>query len=311
MSLVAAWQSFWFPPVPVRRLAAFRIAVVAYALVAVSSNRHVLRYAAVDRTFYRPLLLLRILGLPRAGVAAMTALYLLLVAALVCALLGLATRPALWIAAPLFTWWFATFYSFGKVSHNTATFVVALFALAIGPAGRAYSLDRLLARRRRPGRHQPPPRDPDRDELAGWALRVVMVLVVLAYVFSAYAKLRTSGLGWIHGGALEKGITHYQHPGLLLAVLEHRWLVRAILSATLLVEATAWLLFFRGRVRDAWVAGAVAFHLGSLLLLGINFFSYVVTYLAFYDLEVGMHRLGLVLDPLRRRLGLKERLAAG
>ena len=311
MSPVRVWQSFWFPLVPVRRLAAFRIAVVAFALASILSSGYMLRYARVDDSFYRPLLILRALRLPRAGAGATTALYVLLIVALVCALTGLVTRLALWVAAPLFTWWFATFYSFGKTSHNTVTIVLALFVLAIGPAGKAYSLDELRARRRRPGPKRPVPAGEDCDELAGWALRVVMVLIVLAYLFSAYAKLRTSGLDWISGGALKKGITQQQHPGLLTRALQYPGLISVMTTLTLAVEASAWLAFFRGRIRDAWVFSAVLFHLGSLLLLGINFLGYVVTYLAFYDLEVGIDRLKPVIDRARRRLGLERRLAAG
>jgi hypothetical protein len=303
MSPMRLWQSFWFPLVPVRRLAAFRIAVVAFALISILSSGYMLRYARVDQSFYHPLLVLRVLRLPQPGVGVMTALYVLLIVALVCALIGLMTRLALWVAAPLYTWWFATFYSFGKTSHNTVTIVAALFVLAIGPAGKAYALDALRARRRQPGLKQPLSGREDYDELAGWALRVVMVLVVLAYVFSAYAKLRTSGLGWISGGAIKKGITQHQHPGLLTSVLQYSLLVNVMMALTLAVEATAWLAFFRGRIRDAWVVSAVLFHLGSFALLGINFLGYVVTYLAFYDLEVAVDRLRPLMARAGRRLG--------
>jgi hypothetical protein len=294
MSPMRLWQSFWFPLVPVRRLAAFRIAVVAFALISILSSGYMLRYARVDQSFYHPLLVLRVLRLPQPGVGVMTALYVLLIVALVCALIGLMTRLALW---------FATFYSFGKTSHNTVTIVAALFVLAIGPAGKAYALDALRARRRQPGLKQPLSGREDYDELAGWALRVVMVLVVLAYVFSAYAKLRTSGLGWISGGAIKKGITQHQHPGLLTSVLQYSLLVNVMMALTLAVEATAWLAFFRGRIRDAWVVSAVLFHLGSFALLGINFLGYVVTYLAFYDLEVAVDRLRPLMARAGRRLG--------
>jgi hypothetical protein len=84
------WQSFWFPLVPVRRLAAFRIAVVAFALISILSSGYMLRYARVDQSFYHPLLVLRVLRLPQPGVGVMTALYVLLIVALVCALIGLA-----------------------------------------------------------------------------------------------------------------------------------------------------------------------------------------------------------------------------
>jgi hypothetical protein len=89
-------------------------------------------------------------------------------------------------------------------------------------------------------------------------------------------------------------------------LVRHTWAVRAMAALTLLLESSAWLLFRRGRVRDAYVACAVAFHLGTLVILNINFLGLVLSYLAFYDLEVGTARLGAWLRRLApRRQGLE------
>jgi hypothetical protein len=130
-----------------------------------------------------------------------------------------------------------------------------------------------------------------RDELAGWALRVMMVLVVGAYLLAAYSKLRVTGPGWVKGGALEAVMIKNGTPAAMLLV-RHVWLVYAMAALTLVLEGTAWLLFFRGRIRDAYVVAAVLFHIGTLLVLNISFLGLVAAYLAFYDLEVGVDRVG-------------------
>jgi hypothetical protein len=289
MSLVQRWQAFWFPAVPVRRLAVFRIVMTTYALFDIwLVSGFISRYSRVDDEFYNALVLLQ--PFPRLGPALTSAVHAVLVVSLALALVGCFTRTALWIAAPLYLWWWGTYYSFGAVHHGRITVVVALFVLAVAPSGGAYSVDSWLARRRA-ARLGAPASAAGRDELAGWALRVMMVLVVGAYLLAAYSKLRVTGPGWVKGGALEAVMIKNGTPAAMLLV-RHLWLVYAMAALTLVLEGTAWLLFFRGRIRDAYVVAAVLFHIGTLLVLNISFLGLVAAYLAFYDLEVGVDRVG-------------------
>jgi hypothetical protein len=289
MSLVQRWQAFWFPAVPVRRLAVFRIVMTTYALFDIwLVSGFISRYSRVDDEFYNALVLLQ--PFPRLGPALTSAVHAVLVVSLALALVGCFTRTALWIAAPLYLWWWGTYYSFGAVHHGRITVVVALFVLAVAPSGGAYSVDSWLARRRA-ARLGAPASAAGRDELAGWALRVMMVLVVGAYLLAAYSKLRVTGPGWVKGGALEAVMIKNGTPAAMLLV-RHVWLVYAMAALTLVLEGTAWLLFFRGRIRDAYVVAAVLFHIGTLLVLNISFLGLVAAYLAFYDLEVGVDRVG-------------------
>ena len=298
MSLVQRWQAFWFPAVPVRRLAVFRIVMTAYAFFDIwLVSGFIRRYAEVDGVFYRPLVVLR--PLPRLGPEGTTVVYVVLCLALALALVGLWTRVALAVAAPLYLWWWATYYSFGAVHHGRIPIVLALLVLAVAPAGRAYSLDALRARRHGAGLDGVREGGPDRDELAGWALRMMMVAVVLAYLLAALAKLRTSGPGWVTGGALE-AVMRNNGTAAAMVLLRHQWVILAMGALTLVLESTAFLLFLRGRARDAYVVSAVLFHLGTLIVLNINFLGLVLSYLAFYDLEVGMDRLRAWLGPRRR-----------
>jgi len=294
--LVRRWQAFWFPAVPVRRLAVFRIVMTTYAFFDIwLVSGFISRYSRVDDQFYRALVILT--PFPRLGPRLTSLIYAVLFVSLALAVVGCFTRPALWVAAPLYLWWWGTYYSFGAVHHGRITVVVALFVLAVGPSGHAYSVDSWRARRRAARLGAAPPATDERDELAGWALRVMMVLVVGAYVLAAYSKLRVTGPGWVRGGALEAVMIKNGTPAAMLLV-RHLWLVHGMAVLTLLLEGTAWLLFFRGRIRDAYVVAAVLFHIGTLLVLNISFLGLVAAYLAFYDLEVGVDRIGAW---LRRR----------
>jgi hypothetical protein len=289
MSLVQRWQAFWFPAVPVRRLAVFRIVMTTYAFFDIwLVSGFISRYSRVDDEFYKALVILQ--PFPRLGPALTSAVYAVLVVSLALALVGCFTRTALWIAAPLYLWWWGTYYSFGAVHHGRITAVAALFVLAVAPSGGAYSVDSWRARRRAASLGAPASAA-GRDELAGWALRVMMVLVVGAYLLAAYSKLRVTGPGWVKGGALEAVMIKNGTPAAMLLV-RHLWLVYAMAALTLVLEGTAWLLFFRGRIRDAYVVAAVLFHIGTLLVLNISFLGLVAAYLAFYDLEVGVDRVG-------------------
>ena len=293
-ALAAAWQRFWFRPVPVRRVAIYRIAVGLYAffdIVIVSG--FISHYSRTSTQFYKPLRVLGLFGsvLPLSPQAT-TALHIVLAVALAMVVLGVFTRIALIVAAPLYLWWFATFYSFGAVQHGRIIVIMSLFVLIIAPAGRALSIDaiRMRARRVRAGTGVPAVIE-EVDPLAGWALRVVMIMIVAAYTLAAYAKLHTSGLGWATSGALERVIIE-KNTSLGIWVSHYPTVVRAMQFLTLCMEATTAVVLFRGRIRDFYFLSLGAFHLGTILLLNINFLGLMIGYLAFYDLEIGADRVG-------------------
>lgn len=307
MSLVRRWNAYWFPPVPVRRVAVFRILLAAYALHDIAITPDVIRYARVDRLFYDPTTLIRIFHLPRLSPDEATAMRIVLLVALAAALAGLATRLALVIAAPLYSWWYMTLYSYGTISHNKIPIAIALWALAFAPAGGAYSLDawrRRMRARRRGGAAQAPAAagTDDRDPLAGWALRVVGVFLVAAYLLAAYAKLRLTGPDWVISDRLEVAVSA-RDSWLARTLADQPALVQGLQFGTFLLESTAFvLLLSRGRVRDVWVASGILFHLGTYVLLEIDFTGWVLAYAAFFRLEVGVDRLGMLMRGLGARL---------
>jgi predicted DCC family thiol-disulfide oxidoreductase YuxK len=304
MKVVHAWQRFWFPEVPTRRLAALRIIVAGYALFDVAVDLTGVRnFVRAHATFYEPILLLRVLHVPRPTPDAWTAVRFLLITALALALMGLFTRIAMAVAAPLYLWWWAIYNSHGPIGASRTTIVVALLALAVGPAGANYSLDAIRARTRRAFPRRPlPAGSDDRDGLAGWSLRIIMLTVVIAYLSAAIAKLRGSGLHWPFGGAFDAALVE-KSTFLGNALSGHLWLVHALAVMALLLESSAWILFLRGRPRDLWCLSGTGFHVGTYFLLDIDFIAWIFLYPAFYDLEVGAARLRRWASDVGARLG--------
>jgi hypothetical protein len=279
--LVAIWNRWWFAPVPVRRLALFRIAVCAWAIAdLVGPARYIGRFSAVDDEFRSPILLLRIPHIAAPSAAVFTAVHVALVVALVFALVGLFTRAALLVAVPLYLYFFAEFYSYHAVEHGRVAVALALIALAIAPSGAALSLD---ARRRH--------LDESRvDPLAGWALRVVQVVVVAAYSVAGLTKVAVQQLRWPTDGALLDALTD-KATSLGGSLAEHTTLIIVLGFMTLALELAAPLVFVGRRWRDVILVSTALFHIAVIFTLDIWFLGLMVCYLAFYDLEVGHDRV--------------------
>lgn len=290
-SILRRWESFWFPPVPVRRVALFRIAVAGFCAVELAFfARFLARYGTVDEQFARPVLiaepLLR-LGLP--GVV--PALYVVTLAALVMGTVGWKTRPSLFVGAAGYTVLYGLFNSFHKVNHGKITIVIALWALVVAPSGAAYAID---ARRRR--RSIPGDDEDVTSSLAGWTLRVTGVALVAAYVMSAVAKLRVSGFDWVTLPVVELALLARPANVVSTFMLEHPSTMVAAQVGLLAIELLAVLLLFGGRKRDVMAVVLAAFHIGALLLLNVEFWGYIVCLLAFYRLEDGADKLHQVLS---------------
>jgi predicted DCC family thiol-disulfide oxidoreductase YuxK len=295
--LAQRWQRYWFRPVSVRRLAALRFVLLTPVILDLVFDPNGIR-AFGERTseaFWNPneLVIVRLLDLPRTPTELWMPLWAVLIVCAVLAFVGLYTRIALWILAFGYAWWYIAFFSHGSVGHGRLILVVALFALAIAPSGRAYSLDALIARARRARTGEPLPAPQDEsDPLAGWAIRFVGITVVLTYLSAAWTKILTGGLDWPFAGALDAALIE-QGTRLGKYFADYPNLVHLLAVGALVLEATAWMLLLGGRARDLWAVSAVMFHLGSLVLLSVNFMDYPFAYAAFYPLEVATAWLGL------------------
>jgi hypothetical protein len=223
--------------------------------------------------FYKPLLLARLLDLPKPSVANTTTLYVVLIVACLVAATNRLPRIAGWVVAPAFTWWVLIGMSDGKVDHDHLALVVALWVLpTVAPnknrAGSPYA-------------------DQTRSEAAGWAMRCIQIAVICTYFLSAIAKLRSAGwvLTWPGSAILTWAIVRrphavgewlLHHPS-LLHVMQWVGIIGEFLS-----PAVLWL---KGRWQLLGALFFLGFHTANTVILGIHFLPTVVCWLAFAPLE--------------------------
>lgn len=296
----AARESFWFPAMPLGRIAALRVVAYVFVLLDIFWWTPWVRPHRYVEDFYQPLAVGRLLHLPTPTPLFVDVLEVLLVGATVLALLlaaGLAPRLRLSVlvrhrpfpisvsrvafvaVALLYTEWMIVAMSYGKVDHDRFALLVLLAGVAtVGPA-------RLGERRR--------------SEAAGWALRCIQVAVVATYFLAAIAKFRFGGFGWVNGSTLVWAIlrrgTPLGEPLLQVPQLLHvtQWGIVAMeLGAPLLLlldhlsraGRPSWRRH-TARLCAAYVWGFVAFHVLTFATISILFLPHVVCLLAFAPLE--------------------------
>ena len=259
-----------------------RILVSAYAVVWLSGALGgLVGLTSADPARWDPIGVLAPLGAPPAtGIV-----YLVLTGAFVTGVAFAAgvrariTGPAFAVAFLLV----ATYRSsWGQIFHTDDLLVLHLAILAAASSAAAWSYDA----RRRVDRQ---PFEPARATRFGLPLRLMSIVTVLTYVLAGVAKLRTSGLDWVTGTVLRDQIAQdnllkelFGAPSSPLAapLLSHAWIFPPMAAFAVLVELGAPVALLGGRWRNAWVAGAVVFHLGILVLM-TTFFPYPLSVVAF------------------------------
>lgn len=174
----------------------------------------------------------------------------------------------------------AAFALFGLDDINA---MLALY-LAIGPCGAAYSLDRLLARRK--ARHganpngaaNEPPRSAqpiERRTDANIAIRLIQVHMCVIYLFAALGKLM--GPSWWAGSATWMSVANLEYQS-----MDMTWLAGWPVLISLLTHATVWwelaycVLIWPRLTRPLMLAVAIPIHLGIAAFLGMQTFGLVM-----------------------------------
>jgi hypothetical protein len=261
----AGWQRYWYEAVPVERVDVFaRIIAATVVFTVLVTDQWAVGHQDAPDAFYRPVLLARILRLGAPNPTTMLLLRIVLVAGAVWMCTRRAPRAAAATVFGCYVVWLLWAFSWSKVDHDRLTIVVALLVLALTP---------------RVG--------PAVERMSGWALRVVQVVFVLAYPFSAWAKLRFGGWGWMESATFARAIVRrgstigdwlLPYPGLLVLA---QWAFIAFEVAAVV------LLFPRAPklVRNAALVGVVLLHLMTYLMIGISFLPHTICITAFLPLE--------------------------
>ncbi|HEY4572077.1 MAG TPA: HTTM domain-containing protein [Kribbella sp.] len=263
----------WFTPrIALARVAWLRTVLYLFVILDMHAFVRDTRLKGEHPGLYQPLLLARLLDLPKPSVANTTALYVVLIVACLVGATNYVPRIAGWIVAPAFTWWVLIGMSDGKVDHDHLALVIALWVLPTVKASR-----RGLASYG----------DQTRSEAAGWAIRCVQICLIATYFLSSIAKLRSAGwaLTWPGSAVLTWAIVRRPHPvGEWL--LHYPWMLHVMqwvgITAEFLSPVILWL---KGRWQLLAALFFLGFHAANTAILLIHFLPTVVCWLAFAPME--------------------------
>lgn len=150
----------------------------------------------------------------------------------------------------------------GKIQHNDLLLLIACVPFLLAPPTRA--LHRAAA---------------DRSARWGWPGRTALTFVAAAYFFTGLRKLTLSGFAWVtsdnmrwilYAGATSKA----KLPAVALFVADRPWVAHVVAAGVMAFELCFPLALLHRRARPALVVLAFAFHGGTWLALGLDYWKY-------------------------------------
>jgi Vitamin K-dependent gamma-carboxylase len=144
--------------------------------------------------------------------------------------------------------------------------MLALY-LAIGPSGKALSVDSWLARRRKKDPHPVPP-----CVTANFAIRLIQVHMCIVYFFAGASKLQ--GAAWWNGQAMWMAFGNLEYQSVDMTwTAWHPWSVELLSHFTVLFELSFCALIWVPVLRPLVLAAAVVLHFGVGATMGLWTFS--------------------------------------
>ena len=154
----------------------------------------------------------------------------------------------------------------GKVLHNDLLLLWCAAPFLLAPARASWD-------------------DTRESDEHGWPVRVAMAIGALVYFFAGYHKLRRSGLEWALGDNVRyvmlwgPTIGRARWQSMATWVGENLWAARLTGAYILSVELLFPLAVVWPKVRWFFVASAVALHVSTWLLLGLDYWTWAATVL--------------------------------
>ncbi|MBI5089213.1 MAG: HTTM domain-containing protein [Actinobacteria bacterium] len=292
--------SWWFGPVPARRIDVCRALTFGYAAIWLTVRAwYVWDVSGLPSRRFAPVGVMTWLDAPPSRPVVMGA-WAIGLACSVLAALGRGLR----ITAPLGSLTVLGIVtltsSFGQVFHTEHLLALHLLILAaasiIEPARNA-------------------------TERSGWPLNLMMATLAATYVVAGIAKLRFSGTDWVTGDVLRNWVAADNLRKVLLDdpsstfggwLAGVGWVWGPIAVFTLLVELGAPLAMVSRRIRTPWLVAAWLFHVGIFAMMAISFPYQLsgVAYLAFVPaerLEARVRQAVAGGGPRRARMEVTER----
>lgn len=118
----------------------------------------------------------------------------------------------------------------------------------------------------------------------GWPIRSAIGVIATIYCLTGVWKLRNSGIDWVFSENMKWSLAWgrvrgepppWQDLGVFIA--DHLWMSQVAAGFILLFELTFPVVLFFKRVRPVYVVAAWMFHVGTFLLLGLDYMVWLCT----------------------------------
>lgn len=302
------WNAFWFEPAPLLNLAICRIVLVAlqlWILVVWRRYHEILsQLSEIPDSLYDPLLVVRILTFPfgpefRPSLEVTEIIYALTVGIGIFALIGLKTNVSLSLFTLGSVFLTAYKYSFSEIHHPETLMMLALTIMSISPAGAVLSVDDLRRRLRLASKNQafsPFQISEEQSPFARWPILLMIALLGLAYLSGFYYKLLHSGLDWANGYTLQWNLLRDdlrsgRENGIGMWLAQFHTFVSLLSYSVLAFQATFLLVLVFPLLSYVYFPMGIAFHAGIFLILGADFFEWLILYVCFVPWAQAGHRL--------------------
>jgi len=285
------WTRWWFAPAAPVNLAVCRIVFFA-AMLMYYLPRDVSAWANVSSVFWDPIwifdgrlrLPLLSAGHPVLSARTLDVIQVAWKIALALSCVGFLTRVSTAVSFVLGLYVIGLPTNFGHASHQFPILVFVMGILALSRCGDAWSVDAWLRR------SHPDTGGAGRTAVSGeytWPLRMVWVVMSLAFFAAGVSKLRHGGLAWITSDTLALNLivnnyfsntTEDPLTTWVLYVAQHRGLCHLLAAMTMILELGFPIALVSRTARRIAVPGAIAMLLGIRVLLGPAFELFALCY---------------------------------
>lgn len=276
-------------------LAVFRIVVFVLLLYAIDVPAIVESARKVSGVRYAPALMGWLFNHVPLGEMWVRGGARLMQGACLCALVGVFTRPAAWIAGGLGVYVLGIPELLGKINHGHHVLIWFALLLGAAPAGDALSVDALVRAWRNPGEAPP-----EASSRYGRPLRWAWLLIAVIYFFPGFWKFMLSGLDWMLSGNLKFKMYAKWHQLQWIPALRIDRI--PVLYQGLAIFTVVFELFFGvailvRRLRPLAVLSGFGFHLGVAYFMRIVFYTLMWGYVVFVPWGSLLRRAGRFLFP--------------
>ncbi len=302
--LCERWMRFFFEPAEPQNLGLCRM-VFFGACFLFYLPQDWSAWAYVGDSFFNPIVLFEILYLPVLSSDLLVIVQGIWKVSLALSCLGLFTRASTMSSLIFGVYLLGLPHNFGKIHQIDTLVVICLGIMALSRCGDAYSIDRLIGRRRQGSNPTV-----GRLRMSGaytWPVRAVWLMFALIFFAAGVSKLRHSGLEWIFSENMAILLIQHRYafsngdpfvawgPPLVpwgLYIAQHAGLASLLAAGTIVLEVSYPLALFSSRARWVIVPSGFFMLVGIRVILGPAFLGYLICHVFWVPWErVSNHRL--------------------